>query len=182
LEFAERGILASMKIVALTKPVTKIGRPHLLISAAWLLQVVAWFLPVVKGVWGGQTDPISGEQAFVAAAGALRDGGLFGEWYSAVLAAASAVTTVFFIGGSPWVVLRGSPSLRRTSAWAVSLAFIVNAHWYILLRPDGLVSDLGIGYFLWWWSFVLLAIGFFDLAGSDNAVESTQRQAAALPK
>jgi hypothetical protein len=174
-------ILVSMKIVALIKPVSKMRRPHLLISVAWLLHVAAWFLPVVKGVGGGQIDPIPGLAAFVGAAGTVWDGG-FSEWYSAVLATASVATTLFFIVGSPWVALRGSPSLRRASAWAAATAFVVNAHWYVLLRPDGWVSDLGIGYFLWWWSFVLLAIGLFDLAGGDNAVESTQRPATLLPR
>ena len=175
-------ILVSMKIVALIKPASEARMPHLLIWGAWLLHVAAWFLPVVKGVGGGQIDPISGLAAFCMASGAVWDGGFFGEWYSAVLATASVATTVFFIVGSPWVVLRGSPSLRRASVWAAAAAFVVNAHWYVLLRPDGWMSDLGIGYFLWWWSFVLLAIGLFVLAGGDNAVESTQRQATLLPR
>jgi hypothetical protein len=166
-----------MKAVALIKHVTKMRRPHFLILGAWLLHVTAWFLPVVKGVWGGQIDPLPGFVAFVAATNAFWDRSFF-EWYGPVLATASVATTVFFIVGSPWVMLCGSHSLRRASAWAAAMAFVVNAHWYVLLRPDGWVSDLGIGYFLWWWSFLLLAIGLFDLARGDNAVESAQRQPA----
>ena len=40
--------------------------------------------------------------------------------------------------------------------------FIVNAHWYVLSVSER--SDLAIGYFLWWCSFALLAVGLFDLS------------------
>jgi hypothetical protein len=86
----------------------------------------------------------------------------FTSAFHAVLATVSAISTVLFIFGSPCVVLRGSHSLGRASAWAAATAFIVNAHWYVLFGRDG--SDLRIGYFLWWFSFLLLAIGLFDLA------------------
>jgi len=99
--------------------------------------------------------------------------------HEAALTILSLLTTLFFI--SPWAVLRGTPSLRRVSAWVAAAAFLFNAHWYIRLRPARWISDLGIGYFLWWLSFLVLAIGLFDLAGRNNAAESTQPQAALLP-
>ena len=46
-------------------------------------------------------------------------------------------------------------------------------HWYVLYGPDR--SDLRIGYFLWWLSFAVLAVGLFDLAGLDRADESKER-------
>jgi hypothetical protein len=97
--------------------------------------------------------------------------------YDTLLATVSAVTMLFFIAASSWVVLRGTRSLRRASSWVAAAAFLFNAHWYLRLTPNGWVSDLGIGYFLWWWSFALLAIGLFDLAGGNNAIEPTQIQA-----
>jgi hypothetical protein len=156
-------------------------RPHLLISAAWLLNGAAWFLPVVTSVGGGEIGPpINGANAFFMAASAVIPGQFFGTTYEAVLATLSVLTTLFFIVGSPWVVLRGTRSLRRESAWAAAAAFLFNAHWYIHLRPDGWISALGIGYFLWWSSFTVLAMGLFDLAGRSNAAESGQ--AAGLPR
>jgi hypothetical protein len=159
-------------------------RPHLLISVAWLLDGAAWFLPAVTGVGGGKIGPpITGVGAFVMAASAVWPSQfLLGTGYEAVLAILSVLTTLFFIVGSPWVVLRGTRSLRRVSAWLAAAAFLFNAHWYIRLRPDGWISDLGIGYFLWWLSFAVLAIGLFDLAGQSSPAESAQRQAALLQR
>jgi hypothetical protein len=151
----------------------KISRPYLLISGAWLLNGAAWFLPTVTGVGGGEIGPpINGWQAFVLASGAAR--GSFGLWY-AVLAILSILTTLFFLAASTWVVLRGSRSLRRACSWVATAAFLFNAHWYVHVRlsPNGWISDLGIGYFLWWLSFVLLAIGLFDLSRRGDASELT---------
>ena len=158
-------------------------RPHLVISVAWLLNGSAWFLPVVTGVGGGKIGPpITGVGAFFMATSAVWPGQFLGTGYEAVLATLSMLTTLLFIVGSPWAVLRGTSSLRRVSAWVAAAAFLFNAHWYIRLRPDGWISDLGIGYFLWWLSFAVLAIGLFDLAGRNSAAESTQGQAALLPR
>lgn len=158
-------------------------RPHILISIAWLLNVAAWLLPAVTSVGGGKIGPpIEGAGAFVMAVSAFVPGQFLGTWYQAVLAALSVLTTVFFIVGSPWVVLRGTRAHRRSFAWIAAAAFILNTHWYFRLTPDGWISGLGIGYFLWWLSFAVLAIGLFDLAGGNNAAESTRRQAALIPR
>jgi hypothetical protein len=158
-------------------------RPHLLISVAWLLNGVAWFLPVVRGVGGGEIGPpITGVGAFGMAASAIWPGQFVGTGYEAVLASLSVLTTLFFIVGSPWAVLRGTRSLRRVSAWVAAAAFLFNAHWYIRLRPDGWISDLGIGYFLWWMSFAVLAVGLFDLDRRNNGALFAQGQAVLLPR
>jgi hypothetical protein len=146
----------------------EIRRPYLLIWGAWLLNGAAWFLPVVKGVLGGGIDPITGWRAFILAAYAVP------RAWGNLLATLSVVTTLFFIGGSLWAVFRGNPLFCRLSAWVATAAFLFNAHWYLRLSPNGWISNLGIGYFLWWWSFALLAIGLFDLAGENNAVASTR--------
>jgi hypothetical protein len=156
-------------------------RPQFLILAACLLNGAAWFLPVVTSIGGGSVGPITGVEAFVFAARMAWPDST-GYDYDKVLAALSAFTTLCFIVVSPWVVLRGTQSLRRISAWVASAAFLFNAHWYIRLTPTGWISGLGIGYFLWWLSFAVLAIGLFDLAGRNDATESKQRQAALLPR
>jgi len=139
-------------------------RPYLLISGAWLLHAAAWLLPVVKH--GTKlTEGLPGWEAFRVASSAIwpMQDVNYDTWYNAVLGTISAVTTVLFVSSSPWIVLRGSRSLWRVSAWAAAVTFVVNAHWYVLFGSDR--SDLRIGYFLWWLSFIVLAVGLFDLAG-----------------
>jgi len=135
-------------------------RPHLLISVAWLFHAIAWFLPVVNG---GVTFPhgLPGWQAFRVAACVVWPYEDFKTDYP-VLSTISAVTAPLFIFGSVWVVSRGSSTLRRASAWVVTFAFIVNAHWYVLFGSDR--KDLRIGYFLWWFSFLFIGLGLFDLS------------------
>ena len=74
----------------------------------------------------------------------------------------SAVTTILFVLGAGWVVAIRSRILRRVSAWIAACAFIINAHWIFWFGPDQF--NLRVGYFLWWASFLLLAIGLFLLS------------------
>ena len=157
-------------------------RSGFLILTAWLLNGAAWFFPVVTSVGGVKFGPIIGVEAFAMSASPLWLSLRVGYDYDAVLAALSAFTTVFFFVVSPWAVWRGTRSLRFISAWVAAAAFLFNAHWYIRLRPDGWISNLGVGYFLWWLSFAILAVGLFDLAGRNNAAESAQRQPALQPR
>jgi hypothetical protein len=131
---------------------------HRLIAAAWLVHGVAWFLPVHKdgvvfpdGLPGWQALRVSLSAIWPSTASFYLD-----NWYQVVLGTVSGITTLLFLFGSPWVVLRGSPSRQRRSAWVTAIAFIVNTHWFVFDR-----SDLRIGYFLWLFSFLLLAIGLF---------------------
>jgi hypothetical protein len=138
-------------------------KPHLLIAGAWLVHAAAWFLPVEKeGVKLPQGLP--GWQAFRVAACAIwpYEGWNIGGWYNIVLSTMSAATTLLFVLGSVWVVWTGSRAVRRASAWIATAAFIVNAHWFIRFGSDRF--DLRIGFFLWWSSFLLLAIGLFHLS------------------
>ena len=134
-----------------------------MISSAWALHAAAWFLPVVKG---GVTFPhgLPGWQAFRVAASLVwpYEGLGIDEWYFAVLSTISAATTVLFIFGSVWAVLRGSRTLCRSSAWIATAACVVNAHWYVSFASDR--ADLRIGYYFWWLSFVIMALGLFDLS------------------
>ena len=136
---------------------------HLLIAVAFLVHGVAWFLPVAKE---GVTFPdgLPGWQAFRAAACAVwpYDGFEIDKWYNVALSTISAATTILFVLGSGWVVAFGSRRLRRASAWIAALAFVVNAHWVVRLGSDRM--DLRVGYFFWWFSFVLMALGLFRMS------------------
>jgi hypothetical protein len=141
---------------------------RLLIWAAWLAYVAAWFLPVVKE---GVTlpDGLPGWQAFRVAASAvwpLADVTI-DRWYKAVLFTISAVTTLLFFPGSLWAVWSGSRALRRAFAWVATCAFVVNAHWYVLYGGSAR-QDLRIGYFLWWLSFLFVTLGLFDLSRRET--------------
>jgi hypothetical protein len=151
-------------------------RPHLLISAAWTLHAIAWFVPVIKD---GVVLPhgIPGLEAFWVAASPIFNGGAdYDTWYDAFLAATSAITTVLFVAGSPWVMWRRLRVIGRSLAWVAAVAFVVNAHWYISFGSNR--SDLRLGYFLWWLSFGLLAIGLFDLARLSQIDETAKARAA----
>jgi hypothetical protein len=144
-------------------------RAHLLILGAWLIQAAAWFLPVITD---GVRFPsgLPGWEAFRSAFSPVwtYNGGAMNSKIGAVAAVLSAVTTILFIVGSPWVLWRGSRSVRRMSAWIAVGAFLLDAHWYFFYGMNQ--SGLMIGYFLWWVSFLAMAIGLFDLAGRSGAV------------
>lgn len=134
-------------------------KPNALIFVAWVLHLASWFLPVVKA---NDVHPVlPGWKAFrYAACGVLPCEGMeFQTLHHAVLATISVLTTLFFIFCSLWVVLRGSRSLRRPFAWVAAAAFAINTHWIVIFGSDR--SALTIGYFLWWSSFLFLALGLF---------------------
>ena len=138
-------------------------KPHLLIAIAYSVHAAAWFLPVEKD---GVTLPhgLPGWQAFRVAACAVwpYEGITIDPWYNSVLSTMSAVTTALFVLGAWWVVVTQSRRFCRVSAWIAACAFVVNAHWFLRFGSDRF--DLRIGYFLWWASFLLLAIGLFRLS------------------
>ena len=147
-------------------------KPYLLISAAWLLHVAAWFLPVIKP---GEFRPaIPGWQAFrYAACGMWACKGVqFDAWYYAVLSTISAITTLFFILASPWVAFRGSRSLKGALHGLRRQPFVLMSHCIVIFGSER--SELTTGYFLWWCSFLLLAMGLFGLAGG-NRTKAAQR-------
>jgi hypothetical protein len=150
-------------------------RPRLAISLAWLMHAAAWFLPAAE-VFGFQ---VRGWEAFWATLGAVFSKDASSPWYVPVLAAITTLTTLLFILGSPWVVFRGSCSLCRKATWIAATAFVFNAHWWIIGNVSW--SDLRIGYFLWWTSFAVLALGLFSRAEQSNA-ELIHSQADLFPE
>jgi hypothetical protein len=157
-------------------------RPNPLVSLAWGLNSTAWFLPVVTGVGGAKLGPFVGWQTFIAAASETVPSQRLYTGYGVLLAILSALTALSFVVGSPWVVLCGARSLQRWSAWVAGAAFLLNAHWYIRLKPDGWISSLGVAYYVWWSSFAVLAIGLFWAGGRSNAASASQTQTALLPR
>jgi hypothetical protein len=144
-----------------------------LVSSAWLLYVVAWFLPVADG---GVTLPhgVPGWEAFRVAMCALWPYESYHTDYP-VLCIISAATTLLFLPVSLWAVLSGSHALRRASAWVATFAFVVNAHFFVLLGPER--KDLRIGYFLWLFSFLLMAFGLFALSPEAHKSEGRTESA-----
>src|SRR5215813_10225785 len=136
-------------------------KARLFILSAWVVHLTAWFVPVV-GI--GETFPqtLPGWDAFRFASSAMwpHEGPGSDPWYIVVLFSASALTTLLFVLGSVWVVWLGSQRVRRVSAWISACSFVLNAHWVVDLGSE----RLRIGYFLWWFSFALLALGLFFLS------------------
>lgn len=131
---------------------------NLYISVAWIFYVLSWFITAVKSV--EYSGPIPGWKAFrLASCGVFHCEGVeFQTPHHAALAGASAITTVFFLF-SPLLILWGSQSLRRWSAWVTVAAFLLNIHWLVTFGDQR--SALTIGYYLWLSSFLLLAVGLF---------------------
>jgi hypothetical protein len=146
---------------------------NLSVLAAWVLHLAAWFLPVVKAQ--DIRGAIVGWRAFrLAACGVWPCEGVeFQGAIYAVLATISVITTLLFLLCSPWIVLRGSRTVQKSSAWLAAAAFVFNAHWIVIFGAQR--SLLTIGYFLWWSSFLLLAIGLFRLP------ETKERRASGQP-
>ena len=144
-------------------------KKHPLISVAFLVHAVAWFLPVARD---GVTFPegLPGWQAFFFAL--LWSKGP--PWWLGALSAMSALSTALFVLGAGWVVAMGSHIVRRVSAWIAACAFAVNAHWIVFSGKLG----LRIGYYLWWGSFLLLAIGLLRLSRAPQSELQSQSDIA----
>ena len=127
---------------------------HGLMIGAWVVHVLGWLLPVVKD---GVALPkgVPGWEAFrVGFSDVWPYYQVHSEtWYSALLSIVSALSSLVFLL-SLWVVLQPSERALRLLSWLAVVGFVVNAVWAF---PSDL--ELRAGYFLWWLSFLLLAVG-----------------------
>ncbi len=133
-------------------------RRHPLLWSTWTAYAAAWLLPVIKD---GVTlpDGLPGWQAFRVAFAPVwpYEGVEYQASYFAVLAVLSALSNLAMLCSPLSLVSR----LRRyvsALGWAALGAFLVDAHWFVLGLGDDDWTDLRIGYFLWWGSFLALAI------------------------
>ena len=149
--------------------INNVKSTYVVVAFAWAIHAISWFLPVVKlGEWRDLVGPVRGWTAFRFALSPIWPGdfGSADTWYGVVLTIASAATTFLFIVGSPLAVWWGSRSVLKTCAWVATAAFILNSDWYVLGGSDRKV--LSVGYFLWWFSFSLLAVGLFGLSSNST--------------
>jgi hypothetical protein len=144
-------------------------RAHL-IYVAWLLFVLAWFLPVY---WEGMTLPagLPGWEAFRIALcpwwpyqSYQIDPGLMR------LAAPVSALTCLVMLVSPLALLSSATGLRRVFAVAAGISFLLNASWLFSLGP----SMLRVGYYFWWISFAVASVALFP-----SSSRAPQNQAAA---
>jgi len=149
---------------------TKRRTAHLVMAFAWATHALSWFLPAFRVF--SDSDSVRGWVAFgVALSPMLDHQSVHGDpWYYSVLSVASAVTTLMFVVGSPLAVWRRSNSVQRACTWVATTAFVVNSHWYVF-RYWVSREDLSVGYFLWWLSFGLLAVGLFLLSSHTTGIQ-----------
>jgi hypothetical protein len=123
---------------------------------------LSWFLPALTLNMTHGTIP--GWDAFLIALTSplTRDGQLHPPNFQGLLALMSALTSPLF-SASAWIVFRPPRSRLNVVAWFALAAFALNSQWCFLLGSD-LRKNLSAGYFLWWFSFLVLAAGLFDLS------------------
>jgi len=128
-------------------------------KAFWALAIVAnalgWVLPVIED----EQRVYRGMHAFRVALSPLWPYEQFHVpgGYMMWLSAASALTNIVFLGMAVYLwpsVARGRGS--RLGVFVLGAAALLNLHWTVTLR--GNAADLGIGYYVWVVSFVLLLI------------------------
>ena len=130
-------------------------KSRILFTTGDLLFVAAWILPVIDH---SVTFPsgLPGWQAFRVAASPLwpYEGIMTDTWYGAGLALLSAATNLVMIGVLTFSVRRRVSN--RAAGIAAIAAFAVNTQWIL---QAGAGSDLRIGYYTWWLSFLLVGCG-----------------------
>ena len=127
-----------------------------LVSAGWLIYVIAWFVPVERNL-SSLPDGLPGWEALSVALSPILDpNDSDGPWYLAVLWTMTGATNLL-MAAAPFVFRWGTLRLTRRFGWAFVIAFGINAYW------ASVGSDLRVGYFLWWLSFLLLGVGFLRM-------------------
>ena len=125
----------------------------------WVLAIVAnalgWALPVMED----EQRVYRGVHAFRVALSPLWPYEQFHipRGYMLWLSAASALTNAVFIAMAVYLlprVARGDGS--RLGVFVLGAAALLNLHWTVTLR--GNATDLGVGYYVWVVSFVLLLL------------------------
>jgi hypothetical protein len=142
-------------------------RPGRVVGAAWLINAIAWFIPVHK--YGVRLPKgVPGWEAFRLAVSPIwpYDGsGSWDPWYGAALVVASGLTNLLMVGSLLIFFQRARPRiLLIVFAWTTIGAAMVNAQWVF----DKDWTDLRLGYYLWWASFMLLSVGALRMARAQQ--------------
>jgi hypothetical protein len=129
-----------------------------LLAIAGIMYLVGWFLPVAEG--GSKfLQGVPGWEALMVGLAPLWERSAWNDPSWSALSVLSAVTNLVMIGSLVPIRSRGRTGLLAV-AFAGVACLAVNSSWFF--RNDSDVH-LEIGYYLWWWSFLPLAIGAFLL-------------------
>ena len=135
-------------------------RASRVVTLAWLAYAIAWVVPVHKD---GDRLPngLPGWQALRVAMNPVwpYEGDRSEFTYWGLLPVASGLTNLVMVAS----LLMPSRRTRRQGlilAWASIVAVLLNAQW--VLDKDW--TDLRVGYYLWWGSFLALGVGLLRAA------------------
>ena len=126
-------------------------RGTVLLAAASLIYVVAWFMPVDQD---GTTLAKGGLPGWEALQFSLSPD-TTRPWWKGVLFVLSGLTNGWFLFSVAAHKVRPGIS-KRILFWGSLLAALINTQWFVLSDSSGR-AQLRIGYYLWFASFLLLA-------------------------
>lgn len=128
-----------------------------MIRIAWLLYAASWFFQVIQDGATLSQGKLPGWEAFHTA---LFLDGFEGSKITGIIWVLSALTNFLMIA-SPIILLSRFDKLKHLLPWLLVLAVILNAQWLILSGMK--FEEFRTGYYLWWTSFLLLAVASFYL-------------------
>ena len=115
------------------------------LAVGWLLFVLSFFLPVAEGYSGWGALLVSLGEGFPSYA-------FFSGLSNLVMLA------------TPLVLVWKAPRFGRNLGFVVLIAAVFNLYWVVAFLLDGSFGDLGIGYYVWWLSFVVVAVALRRMA------------------
>ncbi len=131
-----------------------------------LLYVIAWFLPVAKDGATLADGEVPGWQAFRVALAPLIPYEGFAEdtdMFHNVVSVASALTNFLMLFCLYWLAGPATTPRVRQIRWVIVAAALIDAYWFRM------ASDLYLGYYCWFGSFVVLAVVAFRRAPAPDA-------------
>jgi len=138
---------------------------YLLVSIAWFIFLLAWTLPVHKhgvalpeGLPGCEALGISLAPLWDHLVGRPRDISFAHRFLSTL----SGGTNLLMIG-SGYAVFASSRRVLNTHFLISVAAALINGYWFLFWG-----FELRIGYFMWWLSFLVLAVGIHALLTAEG--------------
>ena len=124
-------------------------RTLITLSVGWLLFVLSFFLPVTEGYSGLGALLVSLEEGFPS--------------YSFF----SSLTNVVMLA-TPLVIVWKSPRFGKILCFLIMIAAILNLYWIVSFLSDVSLGDLRFGYYVWWLSFVVVAVALWRMARDEK--------------